>query len=71
VRNYNYSETEGYRIFGILFSNLYEPLFHDEIFCYADIKGVEEEQAVFIKVFDKNKFSVFRYSVSREMFSRG
>jgi hypothetical protein len=50
---------QGYKIFGILFSNLYEPFLHSEIFCYADIMGVEEEQTVFIKVFDKNKSSVF------------
>jgi hypothetical protein len=59
VRNYNYSETEGYKISGILFSNLGEPLLHNETFCYADVTGVEEEQRVFIKVFDTNKSSVF------------
>jgi hypothetical protein len=59
VKNYNYNETEGCKISGILFSNLYEPVLHNEIFCYADITGVEEEQTVFLKVFDKNKSSVF------------
>jgi hypothetical protein len=42
-----------------LFSCLYKPFLHNDIFCCAEITDVEEEQTILIKVFDKNKSSVF------------